>query len=129
MLLGVYHSTCGPFPVAYEPDWAISTSEHARECTPAEAADRHGFICALLADELGARLAADRTLLYGGSVTADNADAYFTQSDIDGGVVGAASQDLAAFQALLDATITTYQRLQPASGHNYTNRDAARRQP
>ena len=122
VLLGVYHLTGGPFLVAYEPAWAISTSEHAQECTPAEAADRHSFIRSVIADELGAELAADTTLLYGGSVTAGNADAYFTQPDIDGGLVGAASQDLTSFQALITATITTYQRPQQGAGDCCTGR-------
>lgn len=117
VLLRVYHLASGPFLVAYEPAWAISTSEHAQECAPGEAADRHGFIRSVIADELGAQLAADTTLLYGGSVTAGNVDAYFTEPDIDGGLVGGASQDRASFRALINATITTYQRLQPAAGH------------
>ncbi|MEP7161859.1 MAG: triose-phosphate isomerase [Dermatophilaceae bacterium] len=50
-------------------------------------------------------------------VTADNAEAYFTQPDIDGGLVGAASQDLTSFQALITATVTTYQRPQPGTRH------------
>lgn len=117
VLLRVYHSIGGPFLVAYEPAWAISTSEHARECAPEEAADRHGFIRSVIADELGAQLAADTTLLYGGSVTADNAKAYFTQPDIDVGLVGTASQDLTSFQALLTTTVTTYQQPPPGTGH------------
>jgi triosephosphate isomerase len=117
VLLRVYHLAGGPFLVAYEPAWAISTSEHAQECAPGEAAYRHGFIRSVIADELGVQLAADTTLLYGGSVTAGNVDAYFTQPDIDGGLVGGASQDLASFRALINATITTYQRLQLAGGH------------
>ena len=36
-------------------------------------------------------------------VTADNAEAYFTQPDIDGALVGAASQDLTSCQALITA--------------------------
>ncbi|MDQ2737435.1 MAG: triose-phosphate isomerase [Actinomycetota bacterium] len=117
VLLRTYHLTGGPFLVAYEPAWAISTSEHPVDCTPQEAAERHGFIRSVVAGELGAQLAADTTLLYGGSVTADNAEAYLTQPDIDGGLVGTASQDLTSFQALITATLGTYQRAQPAAGH------------
>jgi triosephosphate isomerase len=116
VLLRVYHETAGPFLIAYEPAWAISTSDDARECTPEEAGDRHGVIRCVIAAELDAERAADTTLLYGGSVTADNADAYFTQTDIDGGLVGAASQELTSFDALIDATVTTYQRSRPDTG-------------
>jgi len=117
VLLRVYHLTGGPFVVAYEPAWSISSGEHARECTAAEAADRHGFTRSSIADELGAQTAAGTTLFYGGSVTAADADAYFTQPDIDGGLVGAASQDLSLFHALINATITTYEHPQPDAGH------------
>jgi triosephosphate isomerase len=65
-----HHLCTSPFLLAYEPARAISTSEHARECTPAEAADRHGFIRSVLPAELGAQPAAETTLLHGGSVTA-----------------------------------------------------------
>jgi triosephosphate isomerase len=117
VLLRVHEQTSGPFLVAYEPAWAISTSEHARECAPDEAAHRHSFIRSVIATELGAEIAATTTLLYGGSVTAGNADAYFTQPDIDGGLVGAASQDLTSFQELITATISSYQRPQPDAGY------------
>jgi triosephosphate isomerase len=117
VLLRAYHDGGGRFFVAYEPAWAISTGTEPRECTPEEAGDRHSFIRALIDTELGAEIAATITLLYGGSVHADNADAYFTQTDIDGGLVGAASQQLNSFHALIEASIATYSRLRPNAGH------------
>ena len=111
VLFRVHHRTRGPFVIAYEPTWAISTSDEPRECKPDEAGDRHGFIRTVIATELGAELAANTTLLYGGSVTGANADAYFTQADIDGGLVGTASQEPGSFHALIEASIATYQRL------------------
>jgi len=116
VLLRVYHRTGGPFLIAYEPAWAISTSNEPRECEPDEAGDRHSFIRSVIATELGAAVAADTTLLYGGSVTASNADAYFTRTVIDGGLVGAASQELTSFQALVEASSTTYGRSSQALG-------------
>ncbi len=115
VLLRVYHLTGGLFVVAYEPAWAISTGEYAHECTAEQAADRHGFIRSSIVDECGPHIATDTTLLYGGKVTAGKA--YFTQPDIEGGLVGAASQDLSLFHALINATITTYQHLQPDAAH------------
>jgi triosephosphate isomerase len=115
VLIRVYHRIGGPFLIAYEPAWAISTSSKPRECQPDEAADRHSFIRDVIAAELGAELAADTTLLYGGSVTASNADAYFTRTDIDGGLVGAASQELTSFHALVEASLITYRR-PPSAG-------------
>ena len=108
VLLGVYVRTPGAFLVAYEPAWAISTGSDPRECQPEEAGERHSFIRSVIATELGPAVAADTTLLYGGSVTAGNADAYFTRADVDGGLVGGASQELSSFQALIEASIATY---------------------
>jgi len=69
--------------IAYEPIWAIGTGLTA---TPEQAQEIHGFI----REQLG--LFSDRiTLLYGGSVKADNAADLFTQGDIDGALVGGAS--------------------------------------
>jgi triosephosphate isomerase len=116
VLLRAYHRTAGPFLIAYEPAWAISTSNEPHECKPEEAGERHSFIRSAIATELGAEIAAETTLLYGGSVTADNADAYFTRADIDGGLVGAASQELTSFQALIEAAIVTYDRSSQALG-------------
>ena len=116
VLLRVYHDTDGPFLIAYEPAWAISTGSEPRECRPDEAGQRHSFVRSVIATELGAEVAADTTLLYGGSVTASDADAYFTRTDIDGGLVGGASQELTSFQALIEAAIATYARLRPGGG-------------
>ena len=111
VLLRVYPRAGAPFLIAYEPTWAISTGNDPRECAPEEAQDRHRFLRSVIATELGETTAADTTLLYGGSVTADNADAYFTRADIDGGLVGGASQELTSFQSLIQASLTTYRRL------------------
>jgi triosephosphate isomerase len=119
VLLRVYRQTSGPFLIAYEPAWAISTGDEPRECRPDEAQDRHRFIRSVIATELGAEVAADTTLLYGGSVTASNADAYFTRTDIDGGLVGAASQELTSFQALIESSITSYSRSLDPDHHGH----------
>jgi triosephosphate isomerase len=116
VLLRVYDRTPSAFLIAYEPAWAISTGSDPRECKPDEAGDRHSFIRSVIATELGEEVAAETTLLYGGSVTAGNADAYFTRTDIDGGLVGGASQELSSFQALIEASIVTYAGLRAGTG-------------
>jgi len=72
--------------VAYEPVWAIGTGKTA---SAEDAQSMHAAIRKLLAD-MGAP-AEDISLLYGGSVKADNAAALFAEPDIDGGLVGGAS--------------------------------------
>ncbi len=75
----------GPdFTIAYEPVWAIGSGKNA---TPEDAQRMHEFIRALLP-------AAHREttrILYGGSLTAENAGGILAEPDIDGGLVGGAS--------------------------------------
>ncbi|MBW4934437.1 triose-phosphate isomerase [Marinobacter sp. F4206] len=72
--------------VAYEPVWAIGTGKTA---TAEDAQAMHASIRGVLA-EIGAP-AESISLLYGGSVKADNAAALFAEPDIDGGLIGGAS--------------------------------------
>ena len=74
--------------IAYEPVWAIGTGKTA---TPEQAQEIHAFIRKVLNDEFGVEVANDTSILYGGSVNAQNADEIFAQPDIDGGLVGGAS--------------------------------------
>jgi len=72
--------------VAYEPVWAIGTGKTA---TAQDAQAMHASIRQVLS-EMGAP-ANEISLLYGGSVKADNAAALFAEPDIDGGLIGGAS--------------------------------------
>ncbi len=86
--------------VAYEPVWAISGGDTStKAATPEDAEEMHAFIRSLLPEE---KREATR-ILYGGSVKPENAAALFAQPDIDGGLVGAASLDPAAFQSIVEA--------------------------
>ena len=69
--------------IAYEPVWAIGTGLTA---TPAQAQAVHQFIREQLGD-----IAEDVSIIYGGSVKAENAKTLFEQRDIDGALVGGAS--------------------------------------
>jgi triosephosphate isomerase (TIM) len=83
--------------IAYEPVWAIGTGNAARGDDAQAAAAQ---IRAILRgrDEVGADEVA---ILYGGSVTPDNAREFFAQPDIDGALVGGASLDAAAFTKIV----------------------------
>jgi triosephosphate isomerase len=72
--------------VAYEPVWAIGTGKTA---TASDAQAMHASIRRVLAD-MGAP-AESVSVLYGGSVKADNAAALFAGPDVDGGLIGGAS--------------------------------------
>ena len=82
--------------IAYEPIWAIGTGKTASN---QQAQDMHAFIRSVLANQYSAAIADNISILYGGSVKANNAKEIFAQSDVDGGLVGGASlvaQDFAA---------------------------------
>jgi triosephosphate isomerase len=88
----------GPFALAYEPVWAIGTGETA---TPEIAQEAHRFLRERMAEELGAPAAAAVPILYGGSVTPDNASQLIVQPDLDGFLVGGASLDPQKFLAII----------------------------
>lgn len=85
--------------LAYEPVWAIGTGKTA---TPDQAQAVHAFIRALVAKR-DKGLAAEVTLLYGGSVKPGNAKALFTLPDVDGGLIGGASVVADDFVAICEA--------------------------
>jgi triosephosphate isomerase len=80
--------------VAYEPVWAIGTGETA---TPELAEEAHAFLRGALA-AVPPGIAPERVrLLYGGSVTPENAAELAAQPEIDGFLVGGASLDPGKF--------------------------------
>ena len=85
--------------LAYEPVWAIGTGLTA---TPQQAQEVHAFIRSLLRELLHAA-AEDVRILYGGSVTPDNAATLMAETDIDGALVGGASLKSASFLGIIAA--------------------------
>lgn len=91
--------------VAYEPVWAIGTGKassgdnanqvHAQVIRPA------------LTELFGEETAQAIRIQYGGSVTAANASEFFSQSDIDGALVGGASLKADEFVAIVKAASTS----------------------
>ncbi|MDQ1265941.1 MAG: triosephosphate isomerase [Bacteroidota bacterium] len=73
--------------IAYEPVWAIGTGLAA---TPEQAQEAHYWIRSYLNDNFSGA-AEDLILLYGGSLTPDNADDILSLPDINGGLIGGAS--------------------------------------
>lgn len=74
--------------IAYEPIWAIGTGKTA---TTEQAQEMHAYLRSALAAQYGKDIAAQISILYGGSVKANNAKELFSCPDVDGGLVGGAS--------------------------------------
>jgi triosephosphate isomerase len=85
--------------IAYEPVWAIGTGKVA---TTEQAQEVHGAIRKRLA-AVSAELASETSVLYGGSVKADNAASLLACPDIDGALVGGASLDATGFAKIAQA--------------------------
>jgi triosephosphate isomerase len=85
--------------IAYEPVWAIGTGKTA---TSQQAQDMHAVIRKHLASKYGA-IAENISILYGGSVKADNAKELFACADVDGGLVGGASLKSREFVEIVKA--------------------------
>ncbi len=87
--------------VAYEPVWAIGTGK-ASNGNEANAVVKD-VIRPALAELYGDETAQAIRVLYGGSVTAANAEEFFGQPDIDGALVGGASLKIDEFTAITKA--------------------------
>jgi triosephosphate isomerase (TIM) len=86
------------FAIAYEPVWAIGTGKTA---TPADASAVQEVIrreLGVLFDSTDA--AVQVPILYGGSVTRDNARSLLDARDVDGLLVGGASLDASSWSAI-----------------------------
>jgi triosephosphate isomerase len=88
---GLFHLTDAEFAnivIAYEPVWAIGTGVTA---TPEQAQEMHAFIRDFVADNYNREIADSTTILYGGSCNSGNAKELFSNTDVDGGLIGGAS--------------------------------------
>ncbi|WP_040509407.1 triose-phosphate isomerase [Gluconobacter morbifer] len=94
--------------IAYEPVWAIGTKGRAadKDCV----AGVHAHLRRALEGIAGEEIAACIPLLYGGSVTLDNAYGYVTLPNVDGVFVGRAAWEVTGFKAIIDSISIVVER-------------------
>lgn len=97
-LAGVPSEQMARLIVAYEPVWAIGTSQPA---SPEEAQAVHHQCRESIEQMFTNEVAQKISILYGGSVKPDNAAAFLDQSDIDGLLVGGASLSPETFNQII----------------------------
>jgi len=86
--------------IAYEPVWAIGTGKVA---TPPQIGAMHAALRAALGKALGEPAGNAMRILYGGSVSGDNAADILHTDDVDGALVGGASLTAVKFGPIIAA--------------------------
>ena len=102
-LEGISVSEISRLIIAYEPVWAISTSGTGMIDTPDHALSAALLIRKIMGNLYGSEWTADLPVLYGGSVTDENAYDFIAQSGINGALVGCASLELQDFIKIIKA--------------------------
>jgi len=77
--------------ICYEPVWAISSNNPDHPPTTNEIMSAKLFVKKFLVEKYGAKVADKVSIIYGGSVTADNAKEVCVESEMEGALIGKAS--------------------------------------
>lgn len=101
-VFGLSHQEFSNVILAYEPVWAIGTGKTA---SPDQAQEVHAWARNQIHNHYNPEIANATSILYGGSVKADNATLLFACPDIDGGLVGGASLKAEDFAAICESFI------------------------
>ena len=98
---GISKDEAASLVVAYEPVWAIGTGKAA---SAQQANDIiGGVVRSNLSAAFGSDVAGQIRILYGGSVKGSNAGEFFSQSNVDGGLIGGASLKAEDFVQIVEA--------------------------
>ncbi len=89
--------------IAYEPVWAIGTGRASSGENAEEVINR--YIRQILGEIFSEKVAQTIRILYGGSVTPENAKEFFTQPNIDGALVGGSSLKADDFISIVKAAL------------------------
>jgi len=95
-LAGISKNSLPKIVIAYEPIWAISSTQDRRDATAHDSLEMAIFIRKVLSDKFGS-VAADTRIIYGGSVNEKDAESFLGGGGVDGLLVGKASLDTKKF--------------------------------
>ena len=98
-LIGVAPENVNKIIIAYEPVWAIGTG---KTVLPVQADDMCKSIRELISDIYAADAARQLKVLYGGSMNSKNAKEILAEKNVDGGLIGGASLDVAEFAKIVE---------------------------
>lgn len=99
-LVGVSKNLAGRLIVAYEPIWAISSTENRRDATAEDSREMAVFIRKVLTDRFGAEASFVR-VIYGGSANEKDAAEFLQNGGVDGLLPGRASLDAEKFISIV----------------------------
>ena len=90
-LAGIPKNSVSSIIIAYEPIWAISTTENRRDATPTDCEEMRIYIRKVLTDMFGEKVVEKIKIIYGGSVDEKNARGFLVEGGADGLLPGHAS--------------------------------------
>jgi triosephosphate isomerase len=97
-LRGISETYIRSVTIAYEPIWAIGTG---RAASPQQAAEVHRAIRDVLIETWTPEAIKPLGILYGGSVTPENAALFFAEREVDGALVGGACLNPHSFAKII----------------------------
>jgi len=87
--------------IAYEPVWALSSTQSRRDASAADAREMSIFIRKILSDKFGSKIKLPK-IIYGGSANEKDASDFLKNGGIDGLLPGKASLDAKKFTAVVN---------------------------
>lgn len=88
--------------IAYEPIWAIGTGKNA---TAHQAESVHNFLRKKLKKLYNENASKNVRIIYGGSISPDNAKELFASPSVNGGLVGGASLEVESFVKIINSSL------------------------
>lgn len=100
-LKGISKSSLSKIIIAYEPVWAISSTQNRKDATADDSREMAIFIRKILSDKFG-KEAQSVKIIYGGSVNERDAEDFLSNGGVDGLLPGRASLDAKKFAKIVE---------------------------